>query len=602
MQNYLTRARACFETSDSKQARNIIYVVRNSHVFGRLSLFHCCNNANLLKLNDKRHGGQIRKNNMNKQRWVRKTRDFLILGTLLLTAACGGGGGSSSSSSSSSSSGGSSSGSGGADTDTVAFGGFDFKLKQGDFWEFGWDALQSRFAQGSGNSTRTGSGKFRITLGTPRLIDGVTAFAVEVSGNPTIELKTLLNFSPRWKYLAIDGNRLLGSEDGISLKVIFDAQKGAWAGGGFFTSLPDNTLSVGGPGSINNDYINTTAIEARRSASEDQCEIILGIPICGDDSFTKIAIDYFKEMVGPLGYRLYDAYSFCRGGFCSGGTNEYDIGLMASSLRGEMVDYSLEIEPNNSIADAMPLSLPTKVYGAVTHEQAYGGSTLIANSEIEPNDGFTGAQLVAFPDVVVGEIRDSDSSTTINIAEASGVSAYAASFEDFYKITLGAAGQFYARLKFPDSTGADLDLYLFTMTPSLAYIRRSIFDNVATEFPEEAVVADLDAGIYYLAVDAFATPSPPASYSLEIGDGGDVDTLQVVDWYRVTLASAQAISIDVSGGASVVLADAIGDTLSVDRPAVAGADTAISSRILDAGSYLIGIGDEGPYQLNLSAN
>lgn len=501
-----------------------------------------------------------------------------------------------------------------------AFAGFDFPLQQGDFWEFSWDASESSYAQGSSGSSAEDRGTFRVTLGSPTVIQGIQAYEIQVTGNSLADLlgDTPLSLSPRWSHIAVANNQILGSKDGTTMEVIFDAQTGAWTGGGFFLSFPNDTLIIAETGSINNDYISDACLSVGRSRDQSQCETIVGITICGDESYSITSKEYFKEGVGPLGYRYRNSFSFSGGGFSSGGTDDTNVGLVASSLRGDTVTYILEVEPNNSIADAMTLTLPVSVRGGSANETGFGGSTsafLIMAQESEPNDGQNASQIIQVPNLINGVVQEGDAGTTVTLNPPSIPGSYAPRIEDWYMLTLLEESSVTATLDFSASTDADLDLFL--LSDGTAHSREldwSVRDNpnpTVAEFNETVRVSGISPGTYWLAVDAYLTPSGTVPYSLQIdvhrreGFSSIVvpNEVRITDWYKVVLDFAQSLTITVTGGPSVVLTDSTGQTtLASAIPIMEGEAATIASEALNPGEYLIGINQarEGDYTLDVS--
>ncbi|NNE64376.1 MAG: hypothetical protein HKN34_09855, partial [Gammaproteobacteria bacterium] len=399
----------------------------------------------------------------------------------------------------------------GDDTTLPSIAGFDFSLTEGDFWEFGWDGTVSRFAQGSGGSTSKESGRFRLTLGSSSNINGITLNQILVSGNP--KWGETQDFTPRWTHIGLASLKIYGSTDGATAEVIFDAENGAWTGGGFFSEWPSDTLIVADTGGIDNAYItDSEAIMVGRSSNQSQCETIAGIVICGDQSFTSIDREYFKAGVGLLGYRFFNSFSFSGGGFSSGGSDEYDVGLIASSLRGDVVDYVLEIEPNNSISEAMPLTLPVKVHGDSLSEgdTFYGGSTaLILNNivEQEPNNSDAGAQVLTLPVRINGTVSENDPGT-LTSSSPPGIITYQTSIEDWFHWQ-NDPQQLRFLLEYDAGSGADLDLMVGGLTFFDAY---SVTDNLSSGvYQEEIILNSLSqtSGTYRVVVDAFDTPNGP---------------------------------------------------------------------------------------------
>ncbi len=482
--------------------------------------------------------------------------------------------------------------------------GFDFSLRAGDFWEFGWDGTVSRFAQGSGGSTSRQSGQFRVTLGAARNIDGIPMHEILISGNPM--WGDSQDFTPRWLHVGIADNKIYGSINGTSLEVVFDATTGAWSGGGFFSEFPDDTLIIASQGSISNDYINDSqAIRVGRSSSQSQCETILGITLCGDESFNRTEWEYFKPGLGLLGYRYFHSWSFSGGGFSSGGSDTYDVGLTATSLRGDSLDYSLEVESNNAVVDAMPLSLPANVRGDALSEgeDHYGGSTaIILNSvdEIEANDSDNTAQDVLLPVLIRGTIAATDNGT-LTTSNPPGYNSYQTSIEDWYHWQ-NDPRTLRLLLEYDPASEADLDLMMGGLSFFDAY---SVKDNNAeNDYTEVINIGSFDqtSGEYRVVVDAYLTPNGPVDYTLRIdtyttaldGTSRFANEVTIADWFQFQIANASSINIEVTGGPSVVIMDASGNTpIAFGIPQAAGGNASITGQLLEAGQYLVGVSNEG---------
>ena len=191
--------------------------------------------------------------------------------------------------------------------------GFDFEVTQGTFWEYRWPYTGRSCAQGSGCSTKEDEGLYRVTLGPPREIQGVTAYKVQLTGKHKVALPDVTrDFAPRWEYLAVSDSRIHGSR-GAELKVIFDGQLGKWAGSGYFTDrFSAAELIEANPSSITQDAaiadwpgVGTgPAISIGRASSQSQCEIIAGIRICPrEEAFNVSEREMYREGVGPAGYQ-----------------------------------------------------------------------------------------------------------------------------------------------------------------------------------------------------------------------------------------------------------------------------------------------------------
>ena len=476
----------------------------------------------------------------------------------------------------------------GGTTTPPTFTGFDFSVGQGDFWRFSWDAAHTSFAQGSSPTSGSANGTFEVRLGSPQTIAGVTLYQVQVSGNPAAIVDgDPVTFKPRWQYLGMNNLKLIGS-DGTTLTTLFDAQTGKWGGGGFFTSFGATTLVTASSGTLSNNYIaDSGAVKAGQAVSQSQCEVILGIQFCGDSSQNFTNFEFYKAGVGPIGYDHSNHFSFSGGGFSSGGTHEYNIGLIASSRRGDTVTSVLEVEPNNTVAQAMLLTLPATVDGAALNETAYGGATFV-QTEIEPNNDFANARPLGMPDRVSGSVQQGEAGTPITIGASGGIPQYTTTFEDFYRVA-AANVTVNVQLDFPSSS-ADVDLYVFTLSGSIATpIARSITDN-ATNRSESLSFFATAGTTYYVAVDS-QDAQVPAAYELRVYTGSTPPASRaVVDWFKVVLPTAKALSIAVNGGQTILVANSTGTaTLAVGTPVSPGGSASVTTNTLQPGTYLIGL-------------
>ena len=502
------------------------------------------------------------------------------------------------------------------DTVQLTFADFLFTLEKDAFWEYRWDAKDQSYAQGSGTSTNSAKGRFRMTLGEPSMIAGVEGFPLQLSGNPIgADGDDAWDFTPRWKYLAVDETRLLASKDGATWETLFDAELGVWGGGGFFTTFPGDTLIVAQNGAIANDYLSASAIQVGRSNSQSQCETIVGITICGDESYDIKQYEYYQNQIGVVGYYYHSTSSFSGGGFYSSYTYDRNIGLVASSLKSDSVDYALETEPNNNFKNnAMTLSLPAKVRGDSNNETDYGGTSVFVN-EIEPNDNFTDAQAISYSgEKMVGEVTDGDTAHSLIIpALNDGVYStpeYTASFEDFYSLNMDSNYAVYVEMDIL-SKNADVDFYVFTLENGVPTIQaRSIKDNLSKANYLESRSFNATAGkTYYIAIDIASSGSVKAQYLLKASYGtyGSIsaNANDVTDWYKFSLSDTRMLSItltDTQRGVVLMNSDA---TQTLDK-AIPSQGKAVVSHQLDSGDYLVGVtkgftDKSGEYQLEITA-
>ena len=202
--------------------------------------------------------------------------------------------------------------------------GFDFELETNLVWEIVWQSSKSSNYAGD-KSSEHHEGVLRISLGQPKTIAGIQGFAVSASGDIPKNSR-----ATSWKYLANDGGRILGSENGSTWITLFDAVTGVWPEGGFFNTFTKGSLaeatSLGGG-----------RWRAGMSASQDNCEYFSGIgTICGGDMDSNMTrYDYFTAGIGPSGYE--DKYS--ESDWSSGGNWSY-----SSSASGTLGAF-VQIDP-----------------------------------------------------------------------------------------------------------------------------------------------------------------------------------------------------------------------------------------------------------------
>ena len=525
---------------------------------------------------------------------------MIIIVLCALPIGCGGdsGGGSDTAND-----GGDTGGDGGGDTGDEptppAFTGFDFNLATGDFWEYGWDYQSSYVASGSSSSSSY-SGTFRVTLGPPLTVDGILFYDIQISG--TTDAGDRKDLRPVDSHIALSDDKILVLEsDGSTITTLFDAQTGQWPGSGFFANFPSDTLFSATVGTIANDYINEPALTVKESSSSSQCEYFPGIGnICGGDYDENMdEREYYLQGVGPVGY--YAKFSISDPSSSDGGwwaSNTTHIGLTASSFRGNTVDYTLEIEPNNQIGQATAITLPARIKGKDVSETYLGGTTqvpvgLASVSEVEPNDSPVDPQTVGIPSLITANALEGDAFTPVS-GLPSGSGTYEATFEDWYEVTVGTGATVNVSLDF-GGTSADLDMYLFSLTDpdSVETHTKSTDDNIASNTYEEEMSTYLSTGTYYVAIDAYLTPQGRADYSLEISTAASF--MDICDWFSFSLPSQTQVTITVSGGPGFVLMDSTGvNTLE------SGGDEG-TSITLSSGSYLIGVSQGGPYTLEVTS-
>jgi len=499
--------------------------------------------------------------------------------------------------------------------------GFDISLREGDFWEYEWDYYTSTVYSGGGSSgTRTGV--FRITLGTPVVIGDLTAFPLLVSGNNRQDVDGVIPFTyPRWTHIAISDNEISMSNDGMTFETVFNANTGFVIGFGFFEELSDQNLFEISVGSISNDYLSGDAYVLSDSASESNCEYFPSYgTICGADvsvDYTLYRREYYQETIGPVGY--YYHYSASTGGTFDSVhvTNTINIGLVASSLRGDIVDYALETESNNTPATASIISnstLPVSVKGDFNYQADIDVSLpenfatnhylyLNARAENEPNNSLSGAESITLNTSVLGQINSNDSSEFRSFTLPGNllVTTYV---EDWYHYSMNDPRPFNANLEFYGAAdGVDIDLWLFNSSGQI--IHSSYANNAATDGSDdrEGIRADLVAGDYYIGVDIWPNSSDSSvtsssyAFSLTQASFGDdpavYNNVAIADFYRLNVQITGGLTITTDSPMAVFLTELDGETVLASAPSgldSSATQTVLQTPILTPGEYLIALG------------
>lgn len=514
-----------------------------------------------------------------------------ILFALILTSCSGGG----------SSSGDLDQDDGTPTSDAVAIEGFNFEIKEGDYWEYQWDYLNTGIY-----SSVSDSGRIRLTLGASTLIQGVEAFPIHVSGRG-ITSDAEQNFFPIWKYVAISDNEILGGISATELKLAFDATNGSWHGGGFFISFSENTLIIAKEGYINNDYINEPAYVIGFTASEDNCFVNNGVVECGEgDSETYQIYDYFKPGVGPIGFSFYSGVT---GDGWSASTRD-DLGLVKSSLLGDVVSYNLEVEPNNSTNEATIFDLNRDMVGDLVESTDNASQDVVLSTTSEQlNNSSLGAQQILIPTQVTADINNFDSGETMTIPNLPGVGSYSVFVEDWYRFTVTEQEIHHIKLEF-DYKGADLDFFVFKDEgSSYPYIGGSYDNNASTGGNIEEGTFSLTTGNYIIAVDYLPLiVTPRVNYTLNVDTDDNPNLVSVVDWYSITLNDTKSLSIQGTGGPvsghTLVLTNDSGVLINHSTISSQSGSTLINTAPLGVGTYYLAIGSSAPtkdeYKISIS--
>ncbi len=543
---------------------------------------------------------------------------------LLLLTACGGGGGTGDNGNTSD-----------PDNLTPTISGFDITLSTGDYWEFSWDRETSSSSYGTGSSGES-NGVFRITLGNPAIIGDLTAFPLITTGNYRQGIDGNEPFvAPRWTHIAIQDNTVLLSSDGVNFETVFNANSGYVIGFGFFQLFSDSNLFEISEGTISNDYINASdnVYVLRDSASESNCEYFEGYgTICGDsvtDGLTIVRQECYQANIGPIG--MFYSFSFSASDLSYTSSEVINIGLVASSLRGDEVNYDLETEANNTPQTASPITstnLPVTIRGDFGY-QADIDVSLPENyattyrfytngrNEVEPNNSMITAETINLNESIHGALNSSDPGEAKDFSFS--INNISTVIEDWFVFEKTESRAFDVSLEFLGAAdNVDIDLWLFDSAGNLALspgdVALSSYDN--NNEPDgsddrEYIRADVDPGTYYIGVDIWPEEgtgnATSADYTLSVnlptfGDFAATSNEYVIrDFYEVELISTAGLEVSITNGYGIFILDS--NDLSVlasepetyDPEAIA---TLLQTNPLSPGTYLLAIGATGNVTLD----
>jgi hypothetical protein len=200
-------------------------------------------------------------------------------------------------------------------------------------------------------------------LGSQSIVGDLNAYSLILSGNYRQDILDKTPYvSSRLTYIANQDNKIMMPYDGSTVDTVFDANTGRLIGFGFSWNSSKNLFEIF-DSSINKDHISGDAYVLSDTASESNCEYFPGHgTICGADvsvDYSMTRREYYQASVGPVVY--YYNFSFSnRGSFNSVLTSKtVNIVFTASSLRGDVVDHTLESELNNISVIASMISYST---------------------------------------------------------------------------------------------------------------------------------------------------------------------------------------------------------------------------------------------------
>jgi hypothetical protein len=297
--------------------------------------------------------------------------------------------------------------------------------------------------------------------------------------------------------------------------------------------------------------------------------------------------------------------------------------MVSSSLRGNSVDYDLEIEPNNYIANATKIfwhelivGHRPKMKGDNWEEGNFGGvrtfSFVEPTAEIEDNDiPDQGQYFTTLPIMVTGGIFQADNSYSIDITGVPGLPDYQATFEDWYKLHLFSIKTIQIRLDFPPPNAfvkPDIDLFIMSIAGNTATIHNfSTLDNPANGNYSEIITATLNAGTYYIGIDLYELQgsSGAVGYTLHLKEIGQITEVEIIDIYEVDIPGdfTPPARAEITGDSNIVIMDSngpVGDYYNKDLIYGKNIDLSFLRFIgLIRNKFYIGVTPQGTYDLDL---
>lgn len=206
-------------------------------------------------------------------------------------------------------------------------------FKEGDYLDFYARTESTSVVQGSGGSRTEDAARFRLTLGAPQRVGQTDLFPLTISGRTHVGG---LELAPRWKFIGATDGKLQGSLDGQTLQTIY-APDGAATG--FFAERETAIAAAVDVTDFSGDYASGPVIRVGNAASSGGCQTIAGERVCSDDSESVSSYEFFKEGVGPFGFRLSRSSSSNGGGFFTSFSSRYVVELVETSLAVDQMAF-----------------------------------------------------------------------------------------------------------------------------------------------------------------------------------------------------------------------------------------------------------------------
>ena len=171
-------------------------------------------------------------------------------------------------------------------------------LSTGSYLEF-LATSNSTSVSPAGSSATQDYGQFRLTLGAPRQVAGISGFSVAVSGKTTVGGHA---FGPRWTFIAQVGTGWLGSVDDQTLVTLYEPAMPAGATGFFLAASASRPLSAAA-GRFEGAYNSYQGLSVGAASSDGGCRWVLSDVICGATTTTFSQQELLVDGIGPVGFR-----------------------------------------------------------------------------------------------------------------------------------------------------------------------------------------------------------------------------------------------------------------------------------------------------------
>lgn len=143
--------------------------------------------------------------------------------------------------------------------------------------------------------------------------------------------------------MALEDSRILVSENGVSLVVLFDGQEGEWPGSGFFTTrFKAKDLYEG--------KVSGRDVVVSASSRQGGCKYYRTVgQVCpGGTSTDSTEREVYRPGIGPVEYSFRFSFSTGSGSTSFSSSTSEKVELVASSLRGDTAVSNLEAQPGST--------------------------------------------------------------------------------------------------------------------------------------------------------------------------------------------------------------------------------------------------------------